>query len=106
MGECAWRLSGWVRVVGNVFSGSSMDLVQSKRGADRGSPAENRGREKSAAIGRGGATLCVGEHGESLWVDVVLAHLLLPVEPFSDGSHRRVSVAEFSRDRAAVFSRA
>ena len=43
---------------------------------------------------------------QSIWMEAARAHLLLSLQPFPDGSHRRVPVAQFPRHRAEMLSRA
>src|ERR1700722_5332906 len=104
MGKPARRFSGRVCLAGNFSYGRTLALVHHQRDSYRGPPTKGCCKEKSAESDRSRDAFGSGEPGQSLWLEAVPAYLLLSLESFSNGPHRRVSIPQFSWGSGEVFS--
>src|SRR6202035_954320 len=73
------------------------------RGTDRGSSGENQVCSTNADSSPRGSSVSGRKSDESVRINAALARVSLFVQSLSDGSHRRVSIAKFSRSVAEMF---
>ena len=86
---------GWVRALGNLSGGRHTSIFPPIRTSllDLAAPASTRRRDGS---------LAARQPGKSLRIPSAHSCLPVPFQPLVDEPYRRISIAELSRDRAAM----
>src|ERR1700691_1468485 len=102
MGERARRISCRLCASRNLLDQCGLAMVGLPGRSLRRRSAKHSGREARSSPGVHRPVKRVGNVRESLRLETARSHLSLSFQSLPDGSHRRVSIAEFSRCRTEV----